>query len=396
MHDFRIGSIGRRVFSLVLAGAIVLPLAAYADIEITLKNSFIEKFKNRATIDANFTVVKAHAKPNPASKDGDLHAAGQAPEIGLPAVAEVMNARDQQPALDLIHGSERTGQPIQVRGVWRLWCEHGGDVTFKQFGPFPEPIVNTNPAHIFEVHPLLKVGDQELAASFKPIDGFTYKEADEAFLAYEKLKSHIKPGATETTITTTMAGFNYVEFAIQLNEEPTHTLDDGLTVRAAVLNLEGELLVRERRMVFVEGTQPFERVKALHKGDTLHVIGIPRIDLSLLSYRASHPTQPAGILDWSLPYEMVIVAAFDDTPAAEEAANSAAPAGPEGIAAPAARSESDVIQSLTRMLDERREGNLSSGACIFNVSSKMFCVVITKGECDQIGGTWHVGKTCQQ
>jgi hypothetical protein len=395
MHDSRIG---RRVFSLLLAYATLLPLAAYADIEITLKNSFIEKFKNRVTIDANYQVVKAHPKPNPASKDGDLHAAGQAPEIGLPAVAEVMNAAGQRPALDLIHQSEQTGQPVQVRGVWRLWCEHGGDVSFKQFGPFPEPIVNTNPAHVFEVHPLLKVGDQALDASFKPIDGFTYKDADQAFLAYEKLKSHIKPGATETTITTTMAGFNYVEFAIQLNEDPTHTVDDGLTVKAAILNLEGELLVRERRMVFAEGTEPFERVKALRKGDTLHVVGIPRIDLSLVSYRASHPTDKPGILDWSLPYEMVIVADFDDTPApVDAAAGAAAPAGVEGTAepAPAPRSESDLIESLARMLSDRREGNVNSGACVFSAGSKMFCVVSNKAECAQIGGTWNAGKTCQ-
>jgi hypothetical protein len=73
---------GRKVLTLALACAVLLPLAAYADIEITLKNSFIEQFKNRATLDANFTVDKAHHNPNPPSKDGDLHASGRAPEIG--------------------------------------------------------------------------------------------------------------------------------------------------------------------------------------------------------------------------------------------------------------------------------------------------------------------------
>jgi len=33
---------------------------------ITLKNSFIEKYKNKATISATYTIDKAHAKPNPA------------------------------------------------------------------------------------------------------------------------------------------------------------------------------------------------------------------------------------------------------------------------------------------------------------------------------------------
>ncbi|MFL6260860.1 MAG: hypothetical protein ACJ76Y_14215 [Thermoanaerobaculia bacterium] len=397
MHDSRIV---RRVFSLFAAYATLLPLAAYADIEITLKNSFIEKFKNRVTIDASFTVDKAHKRPNPASKDGDLHAAGRAPEIGLPAVAEVMNARFEQPALDLIHQSEQTAQPVQLRGVWRLWCEHGGDISFKQ-GDALQPFTTTNPDHVFEVHPLLKVGGQDLADSLEPIDGFTYKDAEQAFRFYENLKSHITPGASTTTITTTMAGFNYVEFAIQLNEDPTHAVDDGLTVKAAVLNLDGELLVRERRMVFAAGTQPFERVKALRKGDTLHVVGVPRIDLALVSFRASHAQRP-GILDWSLPYEMVIVAAFEDTPEPEDAvAGTAAPAAPEsvvapeGATAPAARSEADVIESLTRMLGERPETNEGSGACEFRAGTRTFCVVSTKDECAQIGGRWHAGKTCQ-
>ena len=396
MHGSRIV---RRVFSLLAAYATLLPLAAYADIEITLKNSFIEKFKNRVTIDAGFTVDKAHKRPNPANKDGDLHAAGRAPEIGLPAVAEVMNARFQQPALDLIHQSEQTAQPVQLRGVWRLWCEHGGDISFKQ-GDALQPFTTTNPDHVFEVHPLLKVGGQNLADSLEPIDGFTYKDAEQAFRFYENLKSHITPGASTTTITTTMAGFNYVEFAIQLNEDPTHAVDDGLTVRAAILNLDGELLVRERRMVFAAGTQPFERVKDLHKGDTLHVVGVPRIDLALVSFRASHRDRP-GILDWSLPYEMVIVAAFDDTPQPEdEAAHAAAPAVPEGIAAPEAAaapapSEANVIESLTRMLGERPETNEGSGACEFRAGARTFCVVSTKEECAQIGGRWHAGKTCQ-
>ncbi len=40
-----------RTGAILLALFSFLPLTAYADIEITLKNTFIEKFKNRATID---------------------------------------------------------------------------------------------------------------------------------------------------------------------------------------------------------------------------------------------------------------------------------------------------------------------------------------------------------
>src|SRR5436305_8472872 len=315
----------RKVLSFVLLGAAVLPFAVRADIEITLSNSFIEKFKNRATIDATFTVDKAHPRPNPASKDGDLHAAGRAPEVVLPMVAEVMNARSAPAALDLIHQAEQSRQALPVRGIWRLWCEHGGDVAFQQGAPL-QRFDTTNPPHVFQIHPLLQVGDQGIGESLKPIDGFTYKEAGQAFHAYENLSSHITTGGGQTTLRTTMAGFNYVEFILQLNEDPTHTIDDGLTVMASILDLRSELLVRNRRMVFAQGTAPFERVRALHKGDALHVVGVPRISLALLSFRVAQRNVKPGILDWSLPYEIVVVATFDDTPAPEESASGAAPA----------------------------------------------------------------------
>jgi hypothetical protein len=78
---------------LSLAVFFLLPVAAQAQIEITLKKSFIEKYKDRATIEADFFVDKAHKKPDPPSKDGDMRIAGRSPEeIGLPIVAEIMNA----------------------------------------------------------------------------------------------------------------------------------------------------------------------------------------------------------------------------------------------------------------------------------------------------------------
>jgi len=385
-----------RTGATILALLLFLPLAAYADIEITLKNSFIEKFKNRATIDATFTVDKAHRQANSPKKDGDLHASGRAPEIGLASVAELMNARSARPALDLIHESEQTGEPVSVRGVWRIWCEHGGDSSHVQ-GKALHPFTTTNPDHVFEIHPLLQVGDEDVESSLQPIEGFTYKEAGQAFRSYENLKSHIKPGTTQTTITTGMAGFNYVEFVIGLNEDPVHVIDDGLTVMASVHDLEGELLVRNRRMVFAEGTVPFERVRALRKGDALHVVGIPRINLSLLSFRVANRNRIAGVLDWSLPYEMVIVAAFDDVPFADDADVAPSPdraAGGGAPPAPAVRPESEVIEALARLLAERSSGAADTGACTFTANVKVFCAVFTRAQCDQLAGTWHAGTTC--
>src|SRR5437870_10578215 len=99
----------------------------YAEIAITLQNEFINHYKGRVTIDTDYFVDKAHAHPNPAAKDGDLHIAGRADAVKLPIVAEIMNAGSDRDAVDKIHSVEGSGQSIPLVGAWRLWCEHGGN-----------------------------------------------------------------------------------------------------------------------------------------------------------------------------------------------------------------------------------------------------------------------------
>src|SRR5437763_15313753 len=108
---------------------VVLAFAAGANAQVVIKlnNSFIQEFANRATITATYSVVKSHHKPNPPSKDGDTHSAGTAPEIGLAAVAEIMNAKDQKAALNAILAVEgSSNETVTITGAWRLWPEHAG------------------------------------------------------------------------------------------------------------------------------------------------------------------------------------------------------------------------------------------------------------------------------
>lgn len=290
---------------------LAVPAALRAQTQITLKNAFIEEYKNRATIDVNYTVDKAHAHPNPASKDGDLHIAGRAKEIGLATVAEIMNAISEDSAVTLVHGAEGTPSPIDILGAWRIWCEHGGQTVHVQ-GRLPDTaFTTTNPPHVFEIHPILRVGGDSIPESWTPIAGYTTKDANDAFTNYESRSSRISVNAqaNTTTIVTTMAGYNYVEFKIVLNS-PQTAVADGRWVMGQVLTLDDELLVHNRRMWFVAGTPPEQRVKTLQAGDTLHVLGVPRIDLSLVSWRVRNRKTRPAVLTWSLPYEMIIVAVY--------------------------------------------------------------------------------------
>ena len=281
-----------------------------AQTTITLKNNFIEKYKNRTTITAGYTVDKAHDKPNSAKKDGDLHIAGRAPEIKLPVVSEIMNAKDQKEAVDLVHQHENSGDPVNVTGAWRIWCEHGGQSEQVQ-GRKLSKFTTTNPDHVFEIHPATRIGDILLLGSLKTIDGFEPKDAEQAFTSYEGKQCQIRGDSVKhtTTITTPMAGYNYVEFIMELNEAP-FDVEDGKLVMASIYDVNEDLLVRNRRMVFIKDTEPEKKLKDLKSGDRLHVLGIPRINLALVSWRMRNAVRRPEVLTWNLPYEMIIVGVY--------------------------------------------------------------------------------------
>jgi hypothetical protein len=304
---------------------ILLPLCAVAQppnrvshsgIHIVLKNDFIDRYKDRATIDTTYTVDKAHKTINAPAQDGDMHIAGRAPEVELPIVAEIMNARLQTPFVNLIHQVEAAGKTVKISGAWRLWCEHAK--TAPQFqGEKLKPFDTTNPDHVFEIHPITKINDEPLARkSFQPIKGFKSKDAHDAFVNYENQTCQIVPNGDRTEIITHMAGYNYVEFKIDMAKgaKVTELADGGKAVLCAVRDLEGELLVRKARMVFVPETEPFDRLGDLSSGKRLHVLGIPRIDLALVAWRVEHKKdsefEKDPPLGWNLPYEMIVVGAY--------------------------------------------------------------------------------------
>jgi hypothetical protein len=287
--------------------------AARADITIILQNGFIQQHQRRVTIDTQYTVDKAHAKPNPPSKDGDMHIAGRADEVKLPIVAEIMNAADDLAAVQTIHDVEGTGNPIALSGVWRLWCEHGGNSQQIQGAPL-DPITTTNPDHVFEIHPITSLQNRSLLGTLKPIQGFQTKDAQEAFTKYEGIRCRIIPGDDTTTLVTTMAGYNYVEFVMELLASP-EPVEDGVFVFCKVLDLQGELLVHKRRMVMVKDSVVEQKTRNLPIGTRLHVLGLPRIDLSLVSWRVQAAAKGnQDPLTWGLPYEIIVVGFYEYAP----------------------------------------------------------------------------------
>jgi hypothetical protein len=304
-----------RLFLLICLSATV----ASAQIQITLNKDFVNKFANRVTIDTTFT-VDVTSKIHPASQDGDIHVAGTAPEIGMIAVAEVMNAKTEKTkSVKVLMDAAGTHSPVKISGAWRIWCEHGGEQQYTQGDPV-DPATNSGVAHVFEIHPITMVNGSNIGHTWDPIPGFTYKDADQAFPLYERTRSSITDLGTRILISTEQVGFNYTEFVAKLNEDP-HPVADGIFVFAEILDTNGEVLVHNRRLVLAKGTDPEKIVSAMHKGQFVQVVGIPRIDLSLVRFRVNNhdkDVKTTGALTWNLPYEMIVAAVTDPEPEVTE------------------------------------------------------------------------------
>src|SRR5205823_10930880 len=190
------------------------------------------------------------------------------------------------------------------------------DVCSSDLVPVPG---DSNPAHLFEIHPITKFGDPGIErTSFVPIVDNKSKKtysaypAHVAFPFYEKAKATISASHDAISITSGAGKYNYADFVIELAGKAKDDGSDGLFLLASVHDAEEEgeeegLTEDLRRMVFVKGTEPADQVVKLSKGDRMHVLGIPRVSLAEVAEMAM--TEP---VQTRLPYEMIIVAVLPE------------------------------------------------------------------------------------
>ena len=313
-------SIKRLQIFLLIAALLGSTSICRADITVALTKGFVKKYMDKATIPTKFDIDKHHDHPNvigSGSDDGDIHIAGRDSVVRLPMVAEIINGAKEPNALDFLLKST-AGEEISLVGVWRLWFEHPGSEDQVQGAKVATP-KNTNPDHIFEFHPVVKFGDIDVLNSFAPIENdeaeFRGYPAEKAFDSYEKRPGTITKSNTAIMITSNKAGFNYAEFQMRLAGKPKD-VGDGYIVFGNIYNAKAKssddpVVEEPRRMIFVKGSKPADAVKDLKKGDKLHVLGIPRVNLNAVYAIASNLKGDEEYSD-ALPYEMIIVAILKD------------------------------------------------------------------------------------
>lgn len=289
--------------------AIAVLLASTADAaRLVLKRKFAETYKNRATIDATFVVDHAKDRVNTIKKggeDGDLHIAGRAQkEVGLPMVAEIVNAREQKEAIAEIRRAQEDGSAVRLSGAWRVWFEHPGKNEHVQGKAVAKP-TGTNPDHVFEIHPVSAVNGIDLAPSFRWIPGYQAYTVSESFPRYEKLTATIRATKTAITIEAKMIGYNYSAFTARISGQPKKYAD--CVIATATIEDDGDpenqVTSGPRRLVLLNGMAGLELVK---KGAEVRILGIPRLNLERLLDMVEGQ-EGKTLTDVKLPYEFIVV-----------------------------------------------------------------------------------------
>ena len=279
---------------------------------VRLRNAFISKFKNRATVqNLPFNVDHVKQKVNTigsGGEDGDAHMSGRpGPEVALPMVAELVNARDGESHAAFLNAKPMNGNAVTISGVWRLWFEHPPSTVLVQGQTVPIP-ANTNPDHIFEIHPLTEFDGQKMPTAFIPIPGYTAYTASKAFGAYEQIVFRAKKNASFTTISSTQVGFNYTEFDARLAGNPVE-INDAVFALADILTAKNGTTVtaEPRRLVFAKETAAAQKFLSMNpkKGTAIRVLGIPRVNLDqLMDHAEDDPGVEVAVRG---TYEIIVV-----------------------------------------------------------------------------------------
>lgn len=305
----------KRLYAALLAAVLIFaPAVSRADVTLSLQTSFVKKHKDKATLSTEMFVDQYHKSPNSIVKDGDIHIAGRDTVIRLPLVIEIINGALMKAARERLK-STSPEQAVPVIGVWRLWFEHPGSKSQFQGQPVPAP-TNTGPDHLFEIHPVTSFDGEDVRQSFTDIKSekavFRGKDARTAFAHYESRKAMMWSSKTAIMIETSRAFHNYTEFVIELAGKPKD-VGDGYIVRANVYAADDDdeepLTPDKIRIVFVNGTPAADKLRGLSKGARLHVLGIPRVNLSEV-YALATKHGAEGVIG-KLPYEMIVAAVYD-------------------------------------------------------------------------------------
>lgn len=275
-----------------------------------LDRSFIEANRYRITLTTDVT-VDATARINPKVFDGDIHIAVRTPAVQLRMVAEIMNAKTAPRAVELARRAEKTRAPLPVTGVLRFWPEHAIGLPHRQ-GEEVERLTNANPDHVFELHPLVRVGGLDLLSTMKTVDGYKAGHASATLETYQGSDLALRVLSNRVYLTTPAGLWNDVHFQLELTGATPLIREDGRYLTGRARDRDGKLLVDSIRVVLVKDSPPDQAIRNRTVGTRLHVWGLPRVSFDGLARLIEQAGTDTGWRTARLPYEILIIGIYPE------------------------------------------------------------------------------------
>lgn len=254
----------------------------FAQPVLKLKNTFIDQLKERATLTTQLTIDAVTGR-HEQDEDGDRHIIGRSSDVGLRVIAEIKNALSFQQAETVALGS--IGLSVPVTGVWRLWFEHPETtVDMIQFNSVSVG-TSTNQKHVFELHPVLKIGSVDTKASVGFVNGYLPYTSAYAFFrdpskSYATGSIKVRRDATWTTLKCNTKAFNHVLLEAKLVSKAPLAGGDGTAATVTVMIGTQNLTMR---VITASGTKADIAINALTANKRFSLLAIPRIKLSWIA-----------------------------------------------------------------------------------------------------------------
>jgi hypothetical protein len=275
-----------------------------------LDRSFLEANRYRISLTTDVT-VDAAARINPKVFDGDIHIAVRTPDVQLRLVAEIMNAKTAPAAVALVRNAEKSRAPLRMTGVLRFWPEHAIGLPHRQ-GEEVERLSNANPDHVFELHPVLRVGDLDLLATMKTVEGYRPGSASTTFETYQKSDLALRVVSNRVYLTTPAGLWNDVHFQLELTDAAPSVREDGRYLTARARDTDGILLVDSIRVVLVRDSPPERALRDRSAGTRFHVWGLPRVSFDGLVRLVAQTGSDTQWRTARLPYEILILGIYPE------------------------------------------------------------------------------------
>lgn len=300
------------VFIFIIVQGFLSPLNAA---ELWLRESLVREHSQEILTSIDAVPINIGERAHPIGEDCDLHVPLRSEAIKVPVLGEIKNACSMPEGVSSTYWTEelqpRENTTVKAEGVFRVWLEHPPAEEGErqcECEELPE-YESSNPDHMVELHPLIRLGDtsflehvKEIKKGIKQYKGSPGKRLVST-LERKKItiEKETEDGETYIVIRGPKTGYNHWTLEAQIKTRPKK-VKDGHYFTVDVLS--GTQVVKENLPAFtIEGTEADNEISVAKVGDKATLFGLMRLDLKTILRLVRNAEK-----EIKMPYEMAVLA----------------------------------------------------------------------------------------